>query len=394
MALKINSSTRLPDIKMERVFHPVGQGAFYTEVFRDYLDSQIVMVYDCGTETSNQSFKNNKGVLLKQQIEEFADSLDDNSRKIDYLFISHLHHDHISGLGDLMKTLLPQRIYLPMLPIEVILLYRINNLVRYRRAAIPTDILIQDLYLGGHEGGERPFSSENIYGIRPIVDNEGEHTLFPRDCNTEYRNSIVLEKGKKPWWRFRPFNSIDILKDDIAKRFIAEVKKIPFLLDDMNHLNVSMVLEKETRKTLKKIYKESLKGADENNYTLVVESEPYDKSTNEINNLSVGCVYFGDFCPTEERWKRFKDTIDDYDYIGSVQIPHHGSRENWCDYMMPQEADNFIISSGRNNSHHHPSYWVVRDLQYSGKSVNVVCEESSSMVSSTISFDGEKWRKH
>ena len=37
-------------MKVKRTFHPVGQGAFYTETFLDQKGGQVV-VYDCGTET-------------------------------------------------------------------------------------------------------------------------------------------------------------------------------------------------------------------------------------------------------------------------------------------------------------------------------------------------------
>ncbi len=35
---------------MQRTFHAVGQGAFYTEVFDDIHRSCYTMVYDCGKE--------------------------------------------------------------------------------------------------------------------------------------------------------------------------------------------------------------------------------------------------------------------------------------------------------------------------------------------------------
>ena len=35
----------------------------------------------------------------------------------------------------------------------------------------------------------------------------------------------------------------------------------------------------------------------------------------------------------------------------------------------------YIISSGSGNVHHHPSYWVIRDIKRAGYSVSVVCEE-------------------
>ena len=385
MKLHLSKDTHYPFVNLVRTFHPVGQGAFYTEVFNDSFGRQTVMVYDCGTESPNGDD------IVKTQIKGFADSIP--RRKIDYLFISHLHYDHISGLVDLMNILPPQRILVPMLPIDVILLYRINNLVRYGAAAIKTDNLIQDIYLGSNEGEDRIVSANNVYGIRPQSDYDRDNKLYPRYFNTVNDDTLIIKKIDEPWWRFRPFNSIDLL-DQRAQKFLDLVRQIPGLLDNYYHLNVSMVLEEDVRSKLKNAYRESVNFANDNIYTLVVESEPVLRSPMNERDLLAGCVYFGDFCPTKERWKRFNNTIDDYCNIGCVQIPHHGSRMNWRDYMIPQNADTFVISAGYNNSYHHPSYWVIRDLLDRGRDVKVVFEDDSSIVRSAFSFDGRRWKKY
>lgn len=81
-------------MRVVRAFHPVGQGAFYTEHFF-YRDAQQRethhIVYDCGCKSAYSR----KNVILQ----EF-----NKSNNIEYLFISHLDEDHRS----LAETLLSQ----------------------------------------------------------------------------------------------------------------------------------------------------------------------------------------------------------------------------------------------------------------------------------------------
>ena len=44
---------------IQRTFHPVGQGAYYSE---RHISNNINIVYDCGTEYKN---RNNKGSSVK-----------------------------------------------------------------------------------------------------------------------------------------------------------------------------------------------------------------------------------------------------------------------------------------------------------------------------------------
>lgn len=45
------------NLKMVRTFHPVGQGAFYTERFYEGDKNVFNMVYDCGSSTKGQYLK-------------------------------------------------------------------------------------------------------------------------------------------------------------------------------------------------------------------------------------------------------------------------------------------------------------------------------------------------
>ena len=73
-------------IKMRRVFHPVGQGAFYSESFYTGFGT-FNMVYDCGSMS--------KGVdnIISNSFDK------DNGNDIDILFISHFDSDHVNKIA-------------------------------------------------------------------------------------------------------------------------------------------------------------------------------------------------------------------------------------------------------------------------------------------------------
>ena len=71
---------------MIRTFHPIGQGAFYTEEFNNFT-----AVYDCGSETDLP--------LLHHEIRETFSA----HQHINALFISHFDNDHINGLEYLLN---------------------------------------------------------------------------------------------------------------------------------------------------------------------------------------------------------------------------------------------------------------------------------------------------
>lgn len=81
-------------MRFNRTFHPVGHGAFFTEqIYDDNNKVLFTAVYDCGS--SNQSD-------LQKPLNDFIKTCN----HIDLLCISHFDNDHISGINLLSKQLL------------------------------------------------------------------------------------------------------------------------------------------------------------------------------------------------------------------------------------------------------------------------------------------------
>ncbi|HJI89391.1 MAG TPA: hypothetical protein OIM30_09775 [Oscillospiraceae bacterium] len=98
-------------------------------------------------------------------------------------------------------------------------------------------------------------------------------------------------------------------------------------------------------------------------------------------NKKNGCLYTGDYeAGGKQKWSELKKAYSKYwDYIGCVQIPHHGSYKNYNKEFALFDAY-FIISSGLNNRYRHPSGSVIKNLLLNNKYPQIVTEQQSSEV--------------
>lgn len=359
---------------MHRIFHPVGQGAFYTEEFRSVARPRFTTVYDCGTETAAGKMD----IPLSQQIQNFKYGLRNND--IDLLFISHFHGDHVNGLDELLKGTNVRKLVIPMLTENAILATRIRNLLIYGDDARAVDAIIREIYYGSGENdryGEIIAVSPEVRGTEREERNTAERgDMFPKRRRTQYSGDEIVEPDI--FWKYIPFNSIDD-SDQRAVDFVKLVRQIPDVIKDNGDLNVDEIVRNK-RKELKEAYKKAMKGGNDNLYTLVVESTPIDGVRIMPSNHDARCIFFGDFEPDVgvDVWQRFVKVYNDYPEIGLVQVAHHGSQKNWRkDFLYSLGRRQYIISSGTTNGHHHPSYWVIRDIKRAGHSVSVVCEEQA-----------------
>ena len=117
-------------IFLKRVFHPVGQGAFYSEQI--YSGNNVFeMVFDCGNDRGHNKKK------LKEYSPKLFDYFEhriinnkDKVWKIDLLFISHFHADHISFLITYKGQYQIKNLIIPVLSEEQIILLLIDVLLK------------------------------------------------------------------------------------------------------------------------------------------------------------------------------------------------------------------------------------------------------------------------
>lgn len=361
-----------PMIRLERRFHPIGQGAFYTEVFRGTDDSRFVMVYDCGTETGAKDMEKD----LDTQISEFILSLGAKPF-IDLLFISHFHDDHINGLDKLLGGVTVGTTIIPMPTLPVITVTRVQNFLKYRSAAFSSDKIIQELYLSGESTGR----FGKVLVVEPSLDSE-DVSKDEKDKGLGNGKLVPFRRkmGYNPYWEYLPFNSIDV-HDQRAIDFMDKLVKLPGAMTD-GQLNVKGLI-RGCRTIVKDLYRSVVEGKDDNLYTLVVESRPAEGVVPSPDSRLSRCLYFGDFesKDNDALWNRLA-AVYHYEDIGTIQIPHHGSKDNWRKEMLNGGSRVYAVSSGSTNTYHHPDYWVLNDLQEANHSVRVVSEKLKSGFSS------------
>jgi len=101
---------------------PVGQGGFHTAELREGERLRLRYVYDCG---AMEKYKTAREAC----IEKYLDTV--NGGKLDILFLSHVHADHVNGVEQLLDTESGIRVETIMLP----LVSTEDRLLAFARAA-------------------------------------------------------------------------------------------------------------------------------------------------------------------------------------------------------------------------------------------------------------------
>ena len=263
---------------------------------------------------------------------------------------------------------------IPMLPEQMLTLARVQNLLQYKKEALKTDAIINELYLSA-EASER-FGDVTVIEPSDYSDLSVEEKKDVLGRGKRARNGSSID-GFESLWEYVPFNSVSIL-DQRAIDFIKGLKGIDGALDDDGKLNVSKII-RGCRTKVMALYKDVMKEADENLYTMTVESRPSGdlaKGSDPGVVREARCLYTGDFdsVGNKDLWDRFYKAYD-YSSIGTVQIPHHGSKRNWRQEFLEGDTRRFFISVGTTNTYHHPDFWVVKDVCDAKSHVDVITEK-------------------
>ena len=354
---------------MIRSFLPVGQGAFFTEQFKSDEET-INVIYDCGSSTSVKN------------INKMISSTFSKSEKIYAVFISHMHSDHMNGLEFLLEYCCVENVFLPYLTPD----------------NVTISIIIQEVSSGKHTDFVKGFVADPENAVNEFCTMHNcnkpriQYVISPKDederlLEIEHRRDRYHSSGvpiylprlrcKDGWekWKYIPYNYENT---DRKEEFILELRRNK--LDLRNREKILKQLNSPTgRKQIKKAYENITGGLNSNSMVVYsgLANEKHMRSWQDILpnpflkkccndcwcRTTSGCLYTGDF--DAHSAKNFEALINNYEYlrneIGTIQLPHHGSEDNFNVDLLTT-GDFFIISAGYKNRYKHPHVKVLKEL--------------------------------
>lgn len=374
-------------MKMIRSILPVGQGAFYCERFKLNLDDNnfVNVVYDCGSS-------NNLKCVEKQIKETFY-----KDETIQAVFVSHLHSDHINGLEILLKHCNVENIFFPLTQKDDKIIMYLDSLVNGGRISSFTREFIENprtaiknlrldkptqlFYI-------KPYNGEDKY----VDSDEGE----PCFSGEELSKHIFRHNSNKNHpceWVFIPFN---FELNDRKEQLINNLRM--YLDSDFEGLEQLYFQWKENvngaRRKIRKAFEMVEGSLNSNSMTLysgpkqnnghqqlLITNGQYCRKCFNYQYKNAGCLYTGDYNASKEKtYQELKNKYStQWENIGCMQIPHHGSIYNYNSEFSKMSAF-FVISAGKENQFRHPHSYVINDMILNNKHPFIVTEDVGTAV--------------
>lgn len=374
-------------IVINRIIHPVGQGAFYTETIETIKtnDRRYNIVYDCGSTTTYK--KNSSKTILETEIKSFYN----NKEKIDLLFISHFDNDHVNGLKHLKDYCDIKCVIMPLLPPSAMWFY-LAQLDKSSRQLIADPHkffgektkIIRVKYTNGQEQ-ER--------GELVLNDNEPS-------AKDEIVSGTIIQFCNLHDWCYIPFNFDEETryKELINKLDDSNIDKEELLKGNIDYIQ-------KHRADINKAYKKITKSGTSNDCSLIVYSGPTNTSHNFRRNpyyyhrytlfkyivKEVACLYLGDTDLNQKiKSNSLLDILSKYfknisENIGLIQVPHHGSKHNFNKKILSNMPHRMYFASfGANNTYGHPSYEVIANIEVKNHFIGVTEDRNSALVDTVI----------
>lgn len=365
-------------MKILRSFFPIGQGAFFRETFL-YGENKNNVVYDCGSSLNS--------TLVETTIRnEFS-----KDETIDALFISHFDEDHINGIPFLLEYCNVRRIFFPLLTTRDKISLQLYSLSTMGRNGVAYRFLHNPyLFLQEHCQYQRP----RLLQVSPAeIDKDDFNGIDANIIQSGQPVDAIGFNQEKFDWEFIPFNFRQEMR---SKIFMDELEKNlskhHLKLDAINEMNMVEIYE-EHKDEIIAAFKVVPGKFNTNSMCLfsgirnkASVQKPfcgrYIKRCYCRSELKpIGCLYTGDYeASGMNKWKELKEAYMNYwDYIGCIQVPHHGSKYNYNHEFALIDAY-FIVSAGLNNKYRHPHSAVVKDLLLNGRNLCWVSELRNSQV--------------
>lgn len=386
-------------------------------------------VYDCGS-TNKAALKHSVNAMLKRY------------PKIDALFVSHLHEDHVDGLDQLLGSLCTNTVFIPHLSRAA----TVAGLV-----ADAVDGTLSHSLVEASLDPEGWFGQRGVSRIVRVQPSPGEETApddgdpryadiswepsEARDAHQSMESGKMLAPGsgaKILDWVLVPH--VDQVGAQLAEsaNFRTKIAKVLSLqspevltaqqlaealfakfetdiatvlrLPDLDTLTAQQLAEAlrnpEQRRKLRNCYTNCF-GAGHNRVSMSVYSGPKSNPEKQLWNYSsefpfrhpyywgkaVGWIGTGDAHLNDDRvrnvWKR------SYNFFGrnlfTLLLPHHGSDHNFSRELLKyRNLANYIASAGESPQYPHPGVEVVESVRLARRIFHHVSERPGTLFCETV----------
>ena len=404
----------------KRIFHPVGQGAFFSEHFLLESGKSIFnIVYDCGTNSTKP----------ENMVENNADNMFSclANNHVDVLFISHLDDDHVNKIKYLIekkyvdeKTIIIMPLYNEeeVLCISLAINKDLTKLFSILKKINSTILFVKpiDIESLSSSEGERLDLSEISYNTDYI-------SIFDLSGRIIPSSSVLTYKGI---WNYRTAS----LLESSQKEFLDEIKKSVIVNEnDLNRIfslfkkkNIKGSEDEKKYKEIKRIYDNvgnKIKTSKININSLLLLSYPHEEidtshlsyrfpfynsfdynhlvcfNFNCLRSIYVGsCLYTGDtfmgknknidYCDSVIKWS------DKYcRNLEFLQVPHHGSRNNYSESFIHDRRYAFAFTNFDSRKNIYDPLLGIK-FMYDCRPFFCITEKKESYFMQTLHYNGSR----
>ena len=389
---------------IEMTQHPVGQGGFFCGAI--YHDRKTFRwIYDCGSNNKKE---------LSRQIKKLP------KKKIDALFLSHMHRDHVNGFDELIKRVEIDRVILPYLDEYD----KLSILADYESRDALTDDVIQMVSNPGEwfvEKGARRVTlvlneknEDDDLGTGDIIEPERSEEDLLLDwrpplrelTSTDSGNEISIASSKsisaivipKINIRWMLLTHVELADNNKKSNFMTEIQKVKNKYRATSPLDI--LKQKGGISDIRNCYDKIWKGHNLISMCLYIGPEKYEygnKKMKVIGNVNFGnkfCIRCNKKISTGQRiycfecfsypytlvrssscggWMltgdqdfsvarrriNFEKKYRKYlKYVNVLMVPHHGSKHNISpNFLKPyKNLDVCYVAAGSGNNYGHPHF--------------------------------------